>query len=53
MGRRRAVLIVEYMPASVMGNDAQVPDAERWERVFGGSGVKDLRVHVEVDRAWP
>lgn len=52
--RRRAVLVVEYtVTEGVVSGWPKVPLAERWERVFGGSGIADLRVEVQEDKAWP
>ena len=55
--RRRAVLVVEYTVKSTSLPSGEtrrvVPTAEKWERVFGGSGVGDLRVEVQEDKAWP
>lgn len=53
MSRRRCVLVVEYTPTRFDRSGPTFPTAEKWERVFGGSGVKDLRVEVQEDKAWP
>lgn len=49
--RRRAVLVVEYTVSKFDKTGPVVPDAERWERVFGGAGIRNLRVEVVEDGA--
>lgn len=47
--RRRAVLVVEYTVTRFDRIGPVLPDAERWEQVFDGAGIANLRVDVQED----
>lgn len=53
MGKRRALLEVEYETASHTNQMKDFPTAERWEKVWDGSGIKNVRVTVIEDGATP
>ena len=51
MSKRRAVLAVEYSLRGTAGGKPPTP--EKWERVFGGSHLANLRVEVLEDEVTP